>query len=529
MQKLFLAGTASAAALLAVTPSHARAASVDSRITALQHQIEEQQEQLQQQQQRLQQQQQLLTSLITSDQQTKAEVKATRAAVKPSKPSVVAVMSRANRPGWRSADGKNEIDLGATLQVDAGINSYRPSSKVPVGGVAPLTKLQSGINARRAQIQVSGTFDVDWHFALQYDMGGSNEQFGASAGGVTSGFKTALLTYTGIKPWGTDLSLEFGYTAPPVAIESATPSNALLFMEYPSPNRLETFSAGPGIPTLGFRDFTNRWFVYYAFASARAGAVHDQTVNANGLGNGTGSQTLTAIGRASYNVINDKDVKVQVDGAFERYLQPPKTFTLSDEAEDRVDPTTFVGVNITPTGNNVLTGGGDYTFESAVEAGPFFWSGAYIRYDAERRGLPENDFWGAYGSLMYSITGEQHPYLVSSAGWGNLNPAHPFSLKTGGMGAWEVGARYSYANFNDSPAGVPAAAVNGGHFNDLTLGVNWYVNQNIRFQLNWMHGFTGGANPTGLNATTATLQSGSKIPVYNARWDEIATRMQFTF
>ncbi|HTH96506.1 MAG TPA: hypothetical protein VL574_03765, partial [Stellaceae bacterium] len=151
MLKQFLIGSASAAAILAVMPGHADAASVDSKISALQAQIKAQQQQLQQQQQ-------MLSSLMASEQQTKATVAQVQA-VNTAKPSAVAVMSRSHRPGWRSADGRNEIDLGALLQIDSGINSYRPGNSA-----ATFRKLQSGMNARRAQIQVTGTFAEDFHF-----------------------------------------------------------------------------------------------------------------------------------------------------------------------------------------------------------------------------------------------------------------------------------------------------------------------------------------------------------------------------
>ncbi|HTH97664.1 MAG TPA: porin [Stellaceae bacterium] len=505
MLKKYLIGSASAAAILAVMPVHAQAQSVNSRIQALQAQI-------QQQQQQLQQQQQMLTSLMASEQQTKATVAQVQA-VKTAKPSAVAVMSRSNRPGWRSADGQNEIDLGALLQIDSGINSYRPGNSA-----ATFRKLQSGINARRAQIQVSGTFAQDFHFTLQYDMGGSNELFGGSDGGVSSGFKQALLSYTGFKPAGTNLSLEFGYETPPILLDEVIPSNANLFVEHPTPDRLgSSFSGGPGRGVLGFRDYTNRWFTFFAFSGPKSGDIHDQS---------EGSPPIYAIARGSFNIINQKSTKLQVGGGFQRLLQPnAKGISMSDEPELRVDPTTIIGpATFSGTGANPVTGGGTFSAELAGEWGPIFAGGSYLHYDVERRGLADANMWGAYGEVMYSITGEQHPYLASSGGWGNISPAHPFSLKTGGLGAWEVGTRFSYVDLNDHLG--TASAVNGGRVYDLNVGLNWYVNDNVKFQLDWIHGFQGGL----LGTKSVTLQDGvTKATVGNGRWDEIAIRSQWSF
>jgi phosphate-selective porin OprO/OprP len=499
--KQFLIGSASAAAILAVMPGHAEAASVDSKISALQAQIKAQQQQLQQQQQ-------LLTSLMTSENQTKATVAQVQA-VKTAKPSAVAVMSRSHKPGWRSADGRNEIDLGALLQVDSSIASYRPGNSA-----ATFRKLQSGINARRAQLKVSGTFDEDFHFGLQYDFGGSNE---ALTAGVKAGFKQAVLTYTGFKPFGTHLSLEFGYESPPMFLDSAIPAAANLFIEHPNVEKIAGgIGAGPGRGTLGFRDYTNRWFTWFAFTGPKSGDTHDQS---------EGSALIVATGRATYNVINNKSTKWQVGGDFQRIIQPtgsPATITLSDEAEDRVDTSTFITSEAIGTTANPLKGGGTLSAETAAEFGPVFLGGEYFHYDFQRRGLSDVNFWGAYGEVLYSLTGEQHPYLAANGGWGNLSPAHPFSLKTGGMGAWELGARYSYFDMN-SQMGT-SSQINGGRTHELQFGVNWYVNDNVKFQLDWIHGFQGGI----IGTHAVKLQSGSAL-AGNGRWDEIGIRSQWSF
>ena len=46
--------------------------------------------------------------------------------------------------------------------------------------------------------------------------------------------------------------------------------------------------------------------------------------------------------------------------------------------------------------------------------------------------------------------------------------------------AWEVAARYSYLNLNDGP-------IQGGVLSGLTLGLNWYLNTNLKFQFDWVY------------------------------------------
>jgi phosphate-selective porin len=47
-----------------------------------------------------------------------------------------------------------------------------------------------------------------------------------------------------------------------------------------------------------------------------------------------------------------------------------------------------------------------------------------------------------------------------------------------GHGAWQVGVRYNYLNLDDK-------GIDGGFLNDLTLGLNWYINPNMKFQWNF--------------------------------------------
>lgn len=46
-------------------------------------------------------------------------------------------------------------------------------------------------------------------------------------------------------------------------------------------------------------------------------------------------------------------------------------------------------------------------------------------------------------------------------------------------------ARWSYADFNGAWVGPTAGP--GRQLNDVTLGLNWYVNQFTKFQFNYIH------------------------------------------
>lgn len=92
---------------------------------------------------------------------------------------------------------------------------------------------------------------------------------------------------------------------------------------------------------------------------------------------------------------------------------------------------------------------------------------------------------GGYIEALYFLTGEHRNYDQERAAFGRVIPhANAFRVlgRNGrvcqGSGAWQVGIRYDRADLNN-------AGVNGGTLNALTLGVNWFFNPNMKFQVNW--------------------------------------------
>ena len=53
-----------------------------------------------------------------------------------------------------------------------------------------------------------------------------------------------------------------------------------------------------------------------------------------------------------------------------------------------------------------------------------------------------------------------------------VKPRRAVTFKGGGIGAWELAGRWSYIDTNGTAGSGP-----GGQLNDLTVGVNWYLNQ----------------------------------------------------
>lgn len=87
-------------------------------------------------------------------------------------------------------------------------------------------------------------------------------------------------------------------------------------------------------------------------------------------------------------------------------------------------------------------------------------------------------FYGGYIYAAYFLTGEYMPWSRKS---GTLGRPKPSSNLGPTSGAWQIAARYSFADFSDDN-------ILGGQGESITIGLNWYWNANASLQLNYIQG-----------------------------------------
>jgi phosphate-selective porin OprO/OprP len=104
-------------------------------------------------------------------------------------------------------------------------------------------------------------------------------------------------------------------------------------------------------------------------------------------------------------------------------------------------------------------------------------------------------FHGWYLEGTWVLTGETKPYTAQAinnevGAFGNPVPSRPFSLDGESWGAWELTARYSdmnlIHNLNQLASSTLLGGITGGDERIITLGINWYMNRNVKLQLNDM-------------------------------------------
>ena len=129
-------------------------------------------------------------------------------------------------------------------------------------------------------------------------------------------------------------------------------------------------------------------------------------------------------------------------------------------------------------------------FEGVVNVGPFQIVGEYLNTWMQRDSGSGNDlyFGGGYLQASYFLTGEHVPWQRKSGTVGRVKPFENFfwvdtcdGCSAGGMGAWQVALRWSYADLTDEN-------IFGGVGENLTVGLNWHWNPNARMQFNYIYG-----------------------------------------
>jgi len=105
---------------------------------------------------------------------------------------------------------------------------------------------------------------------------------------------------------------------------------------------------------------------------------------------------------------------------------------------------------------------------------------------------------GGYVEALYFLTGEYQPYDRRSGVFDRVIPLHDYHWKNGdsyrACGAWQAGIRFSTLDLNDK-------AIQGGDVYDWTVGLNWFLNPNMKLQFNYIaeHRDAPGVTPGWIN------------------------------
>jgi len=363
--------------------------------------------------------------------------------------------------GCGVAQAQVEAGWDSGLRVDMGSNSY-----LSVGGRLHLdyaaidddiTLMDGGFEVRRARLSVRGRFGEDWRVAADWDEGS------------IPGWKNAYVQYRGIPK----LVITAGNQLVPLGFAATSSSNNATFMEYGLPDALNShFLVG-----LSARTYGSNWTLTGGFYGDGLSDSDTRTSDGQSI---AGRFTFTPI-RSSGKVFH-----LGLSAEF-RQLDDFSGARIRARPESLAGTERLIDTGIITDASEI----GTYGFEFASMLDHFMMQGEYVTANIQRDLGPELTVGGLYIQGGWFVTGGKYRYSRRS---GNFRAPR---IK-GKAGAWEVAARYSTLDLDDED-------ITGGQQTNVTLGVNWYLNEQLRIMFNAIH-VEAEPNRNGLDESVDILQ-----------------------
>ncbi|KPZ71280.1 MULTISPECIES: OprO/OprP family phosphate-selective porin [Shewanella] len=378
-------------------------------------------------------------------------------------------------PEFISKDGKSTMEFSGRIQLDY-VNSddfYTGSKREFEGGA-------NTVDFRRVRFGVEGYFSNVWKYSLEFDFDGESEVE----------VKDANVSYRG---WENQ-ELEIGFQKFGFGLEATGSSAHLAFLERAS---TDTFSP-------------------------------DRNVGVQWLYKGNDYNLMLGLGTTAN--INDDDLNFKQDVYNGRFTMAP--INTSDhllhigvsgmytnnnsEAEEmryRARPSSKPVSRTIDTGKFDAESVQSYGLELAYQHRNLLIQGEYVTSKADQVDDESVSVDAYYLQAVYTLTGEQWNYGSKKGTFKSVKPEN--AISAGGYGAWEIAARVDVANFDDTDADIY-----GGEKTDYIVGVNWYLENNLKAQFNYVRSQSDYKQPyTDING----------VEMYDQDGNIFQARLQFAF
>ncbi len=378
---------------------------------------------------------------------------------------------------FETNDGRFKLRLGGRIQQDWAWFDEDDDLKLlwnPLLGAAFSNDLEDGAEFRRGYFDISGQAYDDLEFKIQVDFTDGDTDF-----------KDVFIAMRDVPVVG---KVKVGHFKEPFSLNQLTSDNNITFLERAlsdvfSPKR----NTGLGVANTAL----NKRLTW------AAGVFRDTDSYGDGSGDGNYSLTARVTGLPWYE---EDGRRLAHLGLSYSHRNPDAFIRVRQRPEAHLSNVRFVD-----TGLFYAEDEDRYSLEAALVYGPLSLQAEYIasNIDTRRHGDVNLDGYYVFGS--YVLTGENRRYSTTSGAFGSIRPNRNFSLspENRGWGAWELTLRYSSLDLNDS-------GIHGGEEDNVTVGVNWYLNPNTRWMLNY-------------------VRANVDHPLYDGAVDILQTRFQFAF
>jgi phosphate-selective porin OprO/OprP len=358
---------------------------------------------------------------------------------------------------FRTDDDRVQVKIGGRFQFDAASTNADSETDYAF----PDLTIDRG-EIRRVRLYADALFYEDYGAKVQVDFAYLGSQ-------ATDDFlyKDVYVDRRNIPYLGT---IRIGHQFEPFSLEDETSTKYITFMER-------------ALPTLAFDPDRNTGLLIYNTpcdgrlwwgTGAFIPVVDDEPFDFNG------NPGWNLSGRIAGRPWHVDETKYLHTGVSYIHKFRNESTSSGNQISFLADPESHLNAPMVNTGGLIADDIDIYNASLALIYGPLSLQAEY--YDARVDQIDGSNlhFNGYYAYASYMLTGESRPYSTESASFGRLTPHNDFSLRGGGLGAWEVAARYSYLDLNDEN-------IQGGEQSNITVGLNWYLNPNVLFRFNYVY------------------------------------------
>ena len=343
----------------------------------------------------------------------------------------------------KSADGHNSIQVIGRLQGDF------------VHFDDDLVDHPTGTTIRRARLGIKGRLHRDWIYKFETD-------FADDQTDITD----AYLGYDGLE----FVSFKAGQFKEPIGMDKLTSSGDYKFLE-------RAAAANKLVPG---RKIGLAAFYSGDYFRAQGGVFGDEAGTSS-----SDDEQFSVTGRLVTNPIHNEksSFHVGLSGSYRTPDDADRQVRFSSRADNNVQDQNSVSVTVSDVDHYSI-----YGLELAGHHKNLMFQSEYLRTDLKRDNGIDPSFDGYYLQVAWALTGETYRYNTAQGVYKRVKPQVNFDWRKGVWGAFELAARYSTLDLNDSQ-------ISGGELKTLTLGFNWYPNNNVRFIGNYIMADTNESAP----------------------------------
>lgn len=348
---------------------------------------------------------------------------------------------------WESGDKQNSIQVAGRIHAD-----YR---SFDVNSTNANTA--NGFDIRRAYLGVQGKLYGDWTYEGTLDIAGNTLEY-------------AWLNYK----WSDALHVRMGAFKMPFSFEELTSSR---FIDFQERSLVNAFAPAKDQGFMVHGELVKNTLVY-AVAAMNGGGKNTDEANSQ-----VDDQEL--IVRLASNLApmaGLKDAVLHIGGGYTTGKIPGNS-ALTGGIRTEGRGLTFLTVSSPGGAASSDTDRERLGLESVLAWGPVKLQGEWVKAAYTNDAVAyDREIDAYYGAVSWLITGEKYSDFYTMNGMRAIKPNRPFKKGADGIGAWELGVRYSKVDGDELATGEFTGTKSA---DALTVGLKWIPVTPVRFYLNY--------------------------------------------